>query len=153
MDFGISFSPGSGDPNQKPAQGASDTPIQDAIKTLSLRVPSFRANGGMAPMPLIGAPGSGGMLPGLGGGIGGQSPLPGGLQQLLQQLFGSMQQQSAPTPSFTPGVGSGGGQTMQAPPVPQPPQMPTMPSAPQSPMDIKNENYGPQSGSYDSYGR
>lgn len=94
MDFGLSFNPGQQQqPGMDPQQGGSQTPIQDAIKTLSLRIPTFRGPG-MAPMPLMTSPGSGGMMGGQG--------MPGGLQQILSQIFGRMGPGQAPMPGQAP---------------------------------------------------
>lgn len=114
MDFGVSFSPtGDGQQrNQQDPQG-SQTPIQDAIKLLSLRIPSFRGQGGIAPQSLMQGSGSLGVM--------GQAG-PGGMQQMLAQLFGQ-QGQSAPTPNITPGLN----QTGQAPNLSES-QMPTGPT-------------------------
>ena len=126
MDFGMSFNPSGAGSGQDPQQGASQTPIQDAIKTLSLRIPRFRGPG-MAPQALLNAQGGGGMM--------GAGSMPGGLQQILAQLFGNQGQLgaqapigggSAPVPNMLPGSGpalpSGGGT-----PTYQQPQGPSMP--------------------------
>ena len=139
-DYGLQFSPtvsmsrqsgaGAGDPNQG---------VQEAIRTLSLRVP--RISGAQGFSPLVNAPGGQGVA------------TPGGmsLDQLLLQIFGGkrpqgpgMGQSQGPSmgqsfaPSFTPGLldpnRQGGGppenpfdlQTSSSEPAPQP--FPTMPA-------------------------
>jgi hypothetical protein len=110
MDFGLSFNPAqqSQDP-MNPQQGGGQTPIQDAIRTLSLRIPTFRGPG-IAPQPLMQSQGSMGVM--------GAQGMPGGLQQILEQMFGGQQRQMGqgtssqgepgipmprPVPKFTPG--------------------------------------------------
>lgn len=98
-EFGVSFSP-TGKNDQQQDGGANATPIQDAIKVLSLKIPQFVGARGIAPEQLLGGPGSAG-LPGMGGG------LPGGLEDFLRRLFGQM------------GGGMGGGMAApQGPPAP-----------------------------------
>jgi len=98
MDLGVSFSPAARDKAQpqgsgQPTEGGSQTPIQDAIRTLSLRIPKFRGPG-IAPQPLLGGPGMAGVMPGMAipGGVGGVAPggpgAPTGLFSILQQIFG-----------------------------------------------------------------
>lgn len=124
LEFGMSFNPAH-DGGKQPQQqgGPSQTPIQDAIKTLSLRIPQFRGPG-LAPQPLLNAQGGGGVM--------GQGSMPGGLQQILAQLFGNQGQQGQgqpspmgqgsmpPPPNIIPGKGpsvpSGGGMAYQPPP-------------------------------------
>lgn len=136
MDMGMSFNPGAQtrQPGEAPTGGAGQTPIQDAIRTLSLRIPHFRGPG-LAPQPLMASPGASGVMGGgmMGGGM------PGGLQQLLQQIFGQMgggagaqapSASSVPLPNFTPG----GGGALQppgdfAPGSYQPPAPPQQPPA------------------------
>lgn len=110
MDFGVSFSPTEKNQQQQPDQmGGGQTPIQDAIRTLSLRIPQFRSQG-LAPLPLLMAPGSRGVMPGMtpmrAPGMGGQ--MPAGLQQIMASMFGGQQTPtpstpSAPPPHITPG--------------------------------------------------
>lgn len=124
LEFGVSFNPGASDGKQPQQQGGpSQTPIQDAIKTLSLRIPQFRGPG-IAPQPLLNATGGSGMM--------GQGSMPGGLQQILAQLFGNQGQQQGqggqpmgqgsmpPPPNIIPGAGpsvpGGGGMAYQPPP-------------------------------------
>lgn len=118
MDFGLSFNPGQQTGNaQDPQKAGSQTPIQDAIRTLSLRLPTFRGPG-IAPMPLLTAQGSAGVM--------GQGQMPGGLQQLLQQMFGQMQ---------PGGMAPQGGMAQQGPPAPKiiPGDVPMTPPAPRQP--------------------
>lgn len=103
MDFGLSFSPNATDkPRGQGEAGPGATPIQDAIKTLSLRIPQFRGPGGIAPMPLLNSPG-GMQAPQMGHQMPGQPQLPNGLQQLFQQLFSGGGQ--GPIPNVIPGAG------------------------------------------------
>ena len=107
-DFGLQFSPAStmNRPQQQGASGGDPNQgVQDAIRTLSLRVP--RVSGAQGFSPLINAPGGQGVT------------LPGGmsLDQLLMQLFGGQRQPGQPSmggsmgqsfqPSFTPGITQG----------------------------------------------
>ena len=115
-DYGLSFSPLTQGQNRtgqaSPSGGGSQNPVQDAIRTLSYRVP--RTVGAQSPIPqaLLSAPGGQG-LP--------QSSLPGtqaqpslGLEDILRKLFGLTPQASpmAPppeaggaSPMFDPGIG------------------------------------------------
>lgn len=80
MAFGLSFVPGQqADQTRKPGApgaGAAVSPIQQAIQMLSLRLPRVTGAQGLAPGPLLNAPGGGGF----GGG--------GGIDALLRLLFG-----------------------------------------------------------------
>lgn len=105
--FGLSFSPtqqnqnNQNPNNQSPTAGGSGSPIQDAIKVLSLRIPHITGPGGIAPPSLLNSGGGAG----IGGGTMGQ---PGGLEEFLRRLFaGQMGQQggSAPPPNVHPGTG------------------------------------------------
>lgn len=113
-DFGLSFAP-TGQNEQQNQQ--NQTPIQDAIKVLSLRIPSFHGARSPIPNALLQASGAAGM-PG-GGGV------PGGLEEWLRRLFsgggmpGSMTPGSAPPPAVRPG--DPGMETRI--PMPQPPQI------------------------------
>ena len=119
-EFGLSFSPTGKDDQQQ--AGANQTPIQDAIKVLSLRIPQF--HGGIAPQQLLGGPGSAG-LPG--GGAPGVGGIPGGLDEFLRRLFGmgggmpggmpGGPMAGPPTPSVRPGGEPG---QMPVPPEPAP---------------------------------
>jgi len=152
-DFGLQFSPassmnrsqngaGSGDPNQG---------VQEAIRTLSLRVP--RVSGAQGFSPLINALGSQGVA------------TPGGmsLDQLLMQIFGGQRPQgmgaSAPSmgtsfqPSFTPGLldpqRTGGGPAdnpfdlqQTSAPLPPAPPAPPAPTLPNKSIDFQSQNEG-----------
>jgi hypothetical protein len=123
-DFGLNFAPTAQNQQQNAQNGQSQSPIQDAIKVLSLRIPSFVGARGIAPNELLqggGAAAAGGMGAGM----------PGGLEQFLRQLFGQMGGgpmgggglASPPQPHI--GIGGSLGKTL-APPEPTPP-MGTMP--------------------------
>jgi hypothetical protein len=126
--FGISFAP-TGQPGQGTggATGPSESsPVADAIKVLSLRIPRVVGPGGLAP---------GGLLNGMGGGgMQGMSGVPGGLEELLRRLFGQGGAQTgAGTPKVTPGVTGPGGSPvgpLSPPPPAAPPQAPVPPPAP-----------------------
>lgn len=127
MDFGLSFNPVGEDPQQQgQAPQGSQTPIQDAIKTLSLRIPNFRTQGSLAPLPLLQSQGSLGMQPG-------GSPL----EQMLMRLFGAQGPMSPQQmPSGTSGgipppvIRPGGGSPIQPPPGSTPPPIGQTPPAP-----------------------
>lgn len=104
---GISFSPIQDDPTQHGP--TANRPIQEAIRTLSLRIPQTRPGANaIAPNALMSAPGAAGLAPASGG-----ANL-GGLEQILRKLFGL-----PATGSFAPslmaagpapaGAGGGGG--------------------------------------------
>jgi hypothetical protein len=118
-DFGLQFSPASSMSRQQNGAGNGDPNqgVQEAIRTLSLRVP--RVSGAQGFSPLINAPGSEGLA------------RPGGmtLEQLLLQIFGNQRPQGAQgtfapqgqapasvksygpvTPSIKAGVAGGGSQ-------------------------------------------
>lgn len=161
-NFGLSFSPlgdrngGQNDPREGGGAGAS--PIQDAIRVLSLRIPQFAGPGSIAPQQLLNSPGAAGIAPP--GGL-----QPGGLEQFLKFLFGQMagasgMQPTAPMPGGMPGAPGGAappkiGPGVQAPapggafpeiPGPQgpqaPPQMPGTGNTPfnQEPIGQGNPN-------------
>lgn len=124
---GVSFSP-LGDPSKDAGGPTANQPVQEAIRTLSLRIPQIRgAAPSVAPNALMNAPGAAGFAPAQGG-----ANL-GGLEQILRKLFGmpatgafappmggppsmapsgggasfgpSMSGGAAPMPSITPGYG------------------------------------------------
>lgn len=87
-DFGLSFAP----TGQNEAQNAQNqTPLQDAIKVLSLRIPSFVGAQGIAPQALLGGAGAAG-APGASAVPGGPGPggVPGGLDDWLRRLLMGM---------------------------------------------------------------
>ena len=126
-DLGLDFTP------QAQANGEA-TPIQQAIRILSLRIPRQVGARGLAPQPLLASPGAGGM------GAGGGMDLLSLLRQLLQPggagaAAGGGQAPlpmpgAGPVPRITPGSGGG---TMPGPGggldlSPRPgPGVPTMP--------------------------
>lgn len=107
-DFGLTFSPASA-MNKDRAQANADPngPVQEAIRTLSLRIPRVTGGKGIAPAPLLNSMGAQGL------------PTNGmGLEQILAMLFGRMQPQSpmgAPLSPQTAGFGSG---QLSQPPMP-----------------------------------
>lgn len=114
--FGLSFSPtqqnsNTQNPNnQSPTAGGSGSPIQDAIKVLSLRIPHITGPGGIAPPGLLNSAGGAGMPQGGAG----------GLEEFLRRLFGGQGipgMGAAPPPNVIPGVGGGPGEN----PLPSPP--------------------------------
>lgn len=99
-NMGLSFAP-TGNNELDKANGANQTPIQDAIKVLSLRMPFNVGSGGIT--PLAGMAGGAAGLPNVGG-------IPGGLEDLLRRLFASsgmgapsVPGQPAPPPMRPPG--------------------------------------------------
>src|SRR3990167_2804031 len=101
--FGISFVPGqSQDPQNGMAggrMGASRSPMQEAVKVLSLRVPKFYGSQSLAPAPLLQAPGGMGQ-PGARGNV---------TAQALAQMAGlppSMGMPQMPAPQI-PTLGGG----------------------------------------------
>ena len=92
-DFGVQFAPTAQNQLQNQQNGQASTPIQDAIKVLSLRIPQFVGARGVAPNALMQAAGGAGMAT---GGM--------GLEQWLAQLFGQMGGGGmAPPPNVIPG--------------------------------------------------
>lgn len=95
--LGQSFAPLGNDPQQRPQGGIGGSPIQEAIRTLSLRVPRW-TGGGTAPAPqaLLQSPGMGGM-PGMSGT---ENPIMQALMRMIQGGFGggmpSMMSQGGP---------------------------------------------------------
>lgn len=115
-DFGLSFSPATTLDRTK-TQADPNAPVQEAIRTLSLRIPKVTGGKGIAPGPLLNSLGGQGM--GMPGGM--------GLEQLIAMLFGQKRQPQGPqSPGgapLAPGTASfGAGQTSQP-----------FPSAPSSP--------------------
>ena len=111
--FGVSFVPGQGEQNTQngPGRPGGANPVQSAIQMLSLRLPRLGGAQGLAPGPLLQAPGGGGMPGGgLGGGVA-DNPL---LQALLR-LAGIFGGQGGGMGA--PALPMGGG--MGAPPIPR----------------------------------
>ena len=107
-DFGLTFSPSAAmNKDRASANADGNGPVQEAIRTLALRLPKVYGAQGMS--PLMGGQGSQGIgAPGM------------GLEQLLARLFGQQGQQrgqqapagfmgglggSAPAPNVIPGLG------------------------------------------------
>lgn len=139
--FGVSFVPGGGsaDPQQAqpggPAAGAP--PVQRAVQMLSLRLPRVVGANGMAPGPLLNAPGAMGQ-PGAGLNGAANNPLLMALLQLAGMggngMGGNGQPGMGGMPSAGPSFGSGGSPTRitpgGGPPAPQPGLgVPTFPGA------------------------
>jgi hypothetical protein len=105
MPIGLGFADAlTGKSGQQQGPSGGQTPIQDAIKVLSLKIPQFVGASPLAPGQLLNGQGSAG-FPFSGG-------MPGGLEQFLAQLFGQMGQNGqpgmagmnrAPMPSIVPG--------------------------------------------------
>ena len=127
-DYGTSFSPlqrGPGDGREKPGGGGQ--PTQEAIRTISTRIPRMAQGGaGIAPQPLLNAPGGMGMASPMGTAA---QPNLGGLEELIRRLFGLVgggqgqpgmggSPMGAPAPHVTPGIQ--GPATMPTPAPPEP---------------------------------
>lgn len=114
-DFGLSFSPATTLDRTK-TNADPNAQVQEAIRTLSLRIPKVTGGKGIAPGPLLNSMGGQGM--GMPGGM--------GLEQLIAMLFGPKRPQGPQSPGgapLAPGTaGFGAGQTSQP-----------FPSAPSSP--------------------
>lgn len=111
--FGLSFVPGApqGPTAQGPGQigGPPPSPVQTAIRMLSLRLPHVVGAQGLAPSGLLQGPGA--------QAFGGQAGGLGGLEEFLRLLFGMGP--GAPGPRVIPGLQPGAHPT---PPTTQPPQ-------------------------------
>lgn len=137
--IGLSFAPGQrANPQQGPDQG-NLSPVQQAIKILSLRVPQNAGAGGITPNALLTGPGAAGL-----GAAGGGFDLMALLRQLFQQGPNAMGAGQAPLgapplPHVTPG---------QGPMTPQPgPGMPTFPTPGGGPaIDRRQPGIGNRSG-------
>jgi hypothetical protein len=80
--FGLSFSPADqSGPNGQPTNGQRPSPVQQAIQTLSLRIPRVVGASGLAPTPLLNSQG--------GSALGGDPNSAALLEQLKRLLFGS----------------------------------------------------------------
>lgn len=142
--IGLSFLPGNtqGASGQNPTQGAPQTttenvsPIQTAIRTLSLRLPQMMSgSGGIAPQALLNSAGGLGLHNLSGGGM--------DLQTLLQQLFGGqLGGGQPPTSGFMPSVTPGGVPGMHTPLPGSSPVFPQTSGAPiiQNPSPNANPN-------------
>lgn len=116
--MGLSFAPLGDDPTRQNAGqqgGPQASPVQEAIKVLSLKFPRI-AQGAPAPLSLLNGLGGAGMNP---------------IEQVLMQMFGGGQ--SAPTPDFDYASGRlpNGLDVSEPEPAPAPPAPP--PTTPQMP--------------------
>lgn len=136
MALGLSFAPTSANAAENAQQLTNQTPIQNAIRVLSLRMPTFVGARGIAPDVLFNAPGSAGLAGSFGAG---------GLEQFLRKLFlpdpwvasaGMQAPRSVPTtpliPRFVPGSGNGSaspdpGEVNRVGPTPRPLPDPSVP--------------------------
>jgi hypothetical protein len=141
MALGYAFQPGTNQPNGEQS-GATSTPLQSAIKLLSLRLPSVTGARGIAPHALLNGQGGGvnihtlmGTTPGpqagmatptsavvlqrllrlISGGGGG-----GGITGGPQGGVGGLVPPSVPSPRITLGLGEGGGGGLPIPSAPAP---------------------------------
>lgn len=112
-DMGLTFSPATSmDRQQHGGPTDPNANVQEAIRTLSLRLPSIVGAKSIAPAALLSGAGSQGLMT-----PGAQQGAPMGLAQILQRLFGagsgggSMPTPggSMPTPNVIPGVGNTSG--------------------------------------------
>jgi hypothetical protein len=111
--FGVSFLPGSQDPQNGNGEGMAGrsgptrNPVQEAVKILSLRLPKFYGSQSLAPAPLLSSPGGMGQ-PGAKGNV---------TAQALSQLAGlppSMPMPTMPAPQIPQAPsGLGGGDDYQ----------------------------------------
>jgi hypothetical protein len=95
-EMGLSFAPTAQNTKDQPAGGSNATPIQDAIRVLSLRIPSFAGGRSGSFSPLLG--GEAPFVPPGMPGMGGDGPMD--LEELLRRMFG---QGGAPAPVVRPG--------------------------------------------------
>ena len=94
-NFGVSFDPSmTTDPSKNKGNNNGLTGIQQAIQTLSYRLP--KVSGAQGISPLMGQPGSQALSALAGAGQGVEAP-PMGLEELLKRLFGSLGQTSLAT--------------------------------------------------------
>jgi len=99
--FGLSFSPGAPTgPNGQPANGQRPSPIQQAIQTLSLRIPRVAGASAFTAQPLLDSPG--------GLGLGGNPNSAAMLEQLRRMLFGGADQNGAGVTGFNPAPSDNG---------------------------------------------
>jgi hypothetical protein len=111
-DFGLTFAPTGGDKSKNTEPNA---PVQEAIRTLSLRIPQVAGAKALTPGPLMNSMGGGGLA----------NPMGINLERLLQMLFGQGQPASPQGARLQPGTsGFGAGQTSQPGTMPIGPRMP-----------------------------
>lgn len=91
--FGISFSPSDQNGPNGQVNGQRPNPVQQAIQTLSLRIPRVAGASAFTAQPLLNSPG--------GGALGGDPNSASILEQLRRMLFG--------TPAGAPSAGGAGG--------------------------------------------
>lgn len=150
--IGLSFAPGQNPNQQQPgSQDSAISPVQQAIKILSMRVPQNAGPGGITPNALLTGPGSAGL-----GAAGGGFDLMALLRRLLQPggqssagpadampmpgPAGQMPSPSVPLPHVTPGEGGGPTNKPQVqPPMPMtPPPMGPPPGIGRGPFNREN---------------
>jgi hypothetical protein len=109
--FGVSFNPTGGPSGPGGQQGQKPSPVQQAIQTLSLKIPKSNGPGAIAPDALLNSPG--------GGAIGGNSNDAMILEQIRKMLFGTKPGQIGTGPqmpqSGDQGMAPGGGGFMPPP--------------------------------------
>lgn len=105
--IGVSFSPAGGGPGQQ-QNGQRPTPVQQAIQTLSLRIPQHAGAGAFTPQPLLDSPGGSGF---------GNPDAANVLEMIKRLLFGNRPGQNGTGPSMPRDGGEGGqpGGTMPGP--------------------------------------
>lgn len=81
--FGVSFSPANQQSGNTQQQQGRPTPVQQAIQTLSLRIPRVAGAGSLAPQALLNSPG--------GANVGGPVDAASMLEQIKRMLFGNQQ--------------------------------------------------------------
>lgn len=146
-EFGLSFSPlnpppgQAGGPNGYQPGGGSGSPIQDAVRILSLRIPRVVGASALGPSPLLNGPGGAGF----GGG--------GSLEALLMRIFGrrpgSGPVAAMPMPSDSPFGTSGPDMPGAKPPYPSlifSPPGGTPPTGPTGSQGSPNARVGPGPG-------
>jgi hypothetical protein len=141
MPLGQSFAPlGNDDPlRESQAPGGAISPVQEAIKLLSLRLPRYVGQGSPIPQGLLSSPGMAGLQGGMPGMAGQQgNPIAEMLMRMISGGFGGSGSQmtqpfGAPPPKVVPGVNEGepapgsfspGSAPLPPAPAPAPPPMP-----------------------------